>query len=220
MRKKYNWEDPVHKRLYRIWSGMKSRCSAKPGKEGYKNYASRGITVCDEWSKDFLAFYAWALNNGYSYDLTLDRIDNNKGYSSENCRWATQNQQHNNTRVNAKLTLNGETHTINEWSKKLGRPAGAIYRRKYMGWSDEDVLTVPYMGKREDKLVTVTPEVLKNVCEKSIACGFCLNKKDFIAKLGISYSNVFGMMAGRIKITKRNNDKILQFYNFLTERKK
>lgn len=75
-------------RLYNTWSAMRERCYA-PRKQNYKYYGGRGITVCDEWKDDFKAFAEWAIANGYTDTLELDRIDTDGNYTPENCRWVT-----------------------------------------------------------------------------------------------------------------------------------
>ena len=79
---------------------MKDRCYC-PSHNAYKYYGERGITVCDEWLNDFQAFYDWAMANGYDENApkgkcTIDRIDNDKGYSPDNCRWVDMKVQNNN----------------------------------------------------------------------------------------------------------------------------
>lgn len=88
-------------RLYTIWQGMKQRCNYSKHKDFY-NYGGRGITVCDEWSHDFKSFYDWSILNGYDDSLTIDRIDNDKGYSPTNCKWATAKEQRQNQRPRKK----------------------------------------------------------------------------------------------------------------------
>ena len=106
-------------RLYGIWCGMKSRCYNKKRKH-YDRYGGRGIVVCDEWLNDFETFYNWALANGYSEELTIDRIDVNGNYEPSNCRWATQKEQMNNVGRNHLITAFGKTKTMKEWSEETG----------------------------------------------------------------------------------------------------
>lgn len=137
-------------RLYNIYCGMKKRCT-KPSCKQYPQYGGRGITICDEW-KTFEPFCDWALANGYdatadSKQCTIDRIDNSKGYSPDNCRWATAIEQGNNKRNNKFLTFNGETRTISEWSRHCGFKTGVIYQRLKRGWSVEKTLSTPQLCK-------------------------------------------------------------------------
>ena len=72
-------------RLYNIWYNMKRRCNNERAKD-FKNYGAKGIKVCEEWEKDFITFYNWAMTTGYDKTLTLDRIDNKENYCPENCK--------------------------------------------------------------------------------------------------------------------------------------
>lgn len=134
-------------RLYRIWSGMKDRC-CNPNSKYWGRYGGRGICVCDEW-KNFIDFYEWSLESGYSEKLTLDRIDNNGDYCPENCRWSTYKQQENNRSNNRILVHNGESHTISEWSEIVGIDQRLISQRLYHGWSAYRALTE--LPKRRNK---------------------------------------------------------------------
>lgn len=128
-------------RLYRIWSGMKSRCYSKYDRN-YQRYGARGIEICQEWRIDFIAFRTWAISNGYKDDLSIDRIDNDGPYSPENCRWATRKAQNNNRRTNVYLTYKGETHTAAEWAEITGIKEATLVMRKRNGWSDSECLEI------------------------------------------------------------------------------
>lgn len=126
-------------RLYHIWNGFRGRC-LNPNNKDYKNYGGRGITICKEWNKSE-NFFKWALQNGYKDNLTLDRIDTNKSYSPNNCRWITSNEQQRNKRNNRILEFNGEKHCITEWSEITGINRGTIVSRLRHNWDIEKTLT-------------------------------------------------------------------------------
>lgn len=88
-----------HTRLHRIWLGMKDRCYNKNAKN-YQHYGGRGIFVCDEWLGNFESFRDWAISNGYSNSLSIDRVNVDGSYEPTNCRWATAKEQNNNKRNN------------------------------------------------------------------------------------------------------------------------
>jgi len=130
-------------RLYRIWYGIYARCYNKSNNQ-YCYYGQRGISMCDEWRNDILVFRDWAIANGYSEELTIDRIDNNGNYEPSNCRWASMREQSNNRRSNTHLSYKGQTHTMAEWSRITGISERSLWNRKFnCGWSDEKTLTTP-----------------------------------------------------------------------------
>lgn len=129
-------------RLYRTWHHMRERCYY-PKDKRYANYGGRGIAVCDEWNKDFQAFYEWAMANGYREDLSIDRIDVNGNYEPSNCRWATTEEQANNRQSNRRITIGGETLTLSEWSKRSNIKRATFYARIKKGWSEEKALFTP-----------------------------------------------------------------------------
>lgn len=123
---------------------MLDRCY-KPELKHYRLYGGRGITVCDEWKNDFMAFATWSLANGYAANLTIDRHPNKNGnYEPTNCRWATVKQQSNNRRNNSFLTFRGQTKTIAEWSEIVDINQFAISQRIIkLKWSVKKALTTP-----------------------------------------------------------------------------
>ena len=101
-------------RLYVIWNGLKGRCN-NPNDPRYDRYGGRGISVCEEWNTSFQAFYDWAISNGYSEDLTIDRIDNDGNYEPTNCKWSTNKEQCNNRVTNINIKIGNTTKTLTEW---------------------------------------------------------------------------------------------------------
>ena len=127
--------------IYRKYWSMIDRCCNKSSKV-WDRYGGRGITVCDRWKNSFDVFLE---DMGFPPPGTsLDRIDNNKGYSPDNCRWATMKEQQRNRRDNRYLEHNGEKLCITDWGKKLGVSQQAIQYRLKNGYLIEDALTKPF----------------------------------------------------------------------------
>ena len=127
---------------------MKARCY-NPHNGFYHRYGGRGITVCDEWKNNFSAFRKWAMCNGYSDGLTLDRIDFDGNYEPSNCRWATSKEQANNKCTNHYVMFNGEKKTLKQWSESTGLSYPTLLGRIKRGWSIEKMLTTPQRNKIE-----------------------------------------------------------------------
>lgn len=123
--------------IYRVWIRMKSRC-LNPNDKAYEWYGRRGITVSDEWLS-FNNFYR-DMGDKPTPQHSLDRIDNNLGYSKENCRWATMMEQGNNRRSNVNITFNGRTQTISEWAREIGIHHSSLVKR-LKKWSLKEALT-------------------------------------------------------------------------------
>ena len=128
--------------LYNVWYHMKRRCydSKNPF---YKDYGGRGITICDEWL-DFENFYKWSMDNGYEKGLTVDRIDNDMGYSPENCRLVKMDVQANNSRSCRMITYNGKTQNLMQWCDELGLDYKRVHNRLYKcKWDFEKAISEP-----------------------------------------------------------------------------
>lgn len=145
-RKKATKHGMSSSRIYSIHNAMNERCFNKNSIE-YYNYGGRGIKVCDEWrgSNGFTNFLKWAMENGYSDNLTIDRINVNGNYEPSNCRWITQKAQCNNTRSNIFIEYKGEIHTLTEWAEILKVPPKRINKRLKSGWSVERAFETPKM---------------------------------------------------------------------------
>jgi hypothetical protein len=132
---------PVH----RAWLRMNNRCN---NTHPANKYIERGITIGEEW-RDFITFYR-DMGPSYVKGLTLERIDNTKGYSKENCRWATQKEQTLNRSTTKLVTYGGETQPLAKLTDKLGKNYTIVWKRISMfGWSLEDALTLPTLTKQE-----------------------------------------------------------------------
>ena len=135
-------------RIYNIWKRMRQRCNLKTC-PAYASYGAKGIKVCEEWDNTetgFVNFYNWSIDNGYSDELyqsgrgkkSIDRIDRTKGYSPNNCRSATAQEQSFNTSRNHFITVNGKTKTIYEWIRTIPISRSFIYNRIRSGMSEEE----------------------------------------------------------------------------------
>ena len=148
----------THSRLSSIYRSMKNRCYNVKS-INYKWYGGRGISICSEWinkekasipntnirntTKGFLAFRTWALSNGYKEDLTLDRINGDKDYSPDNCKWVTMKEQNNHTKHNRMCCYNGQTRPLVQWCEILNLNYSKVNQRLWRGWSVEKAFTTP-----------------------------------------------------------------------------
>lgn len=126
---------------YHSWSGMKSRCFNKKDRD-FQNYGERGIRVCKRWLNSFENFYA-DMGPKPSQKHSIDRINNDKDYCPENCRWATIIEQNRNKRNSIILLLNDESHSIDEWSEIKNIKRSTIEARLRYGWTTEKILNTP-----------------------------------------------------------------------------
>lgn len=130
------------KRLNGIWHSMKRRCY-NPKHPHYDSYGGRGIGICNEWLESYVTFAKWAFKNGYKDGLTIDRLDNNKGYSPTNCKWSTYQEQGNNRVTNRIVEYKGEKYTMITLARKAGIKKTTFKERLNRGWSVEDAVEIP-----------------------------------------------------------------------------
>lgn len=145
--KKFESHNKVHGMtktdIHNKWLQIKQRCYDKNCKT-YKMYGAKGIKMCDEWRIDFVSFMNWSYKNGYREGLSIDRIDNSKGYSPENCRWVEWIEQANNRTSNIRFTYNGETKNLKQWCIFFDKNYSLVYERiKKLGWRFEKAMFTP-----------------------------------------------------------------------------
>lgn len=127
---------------YSVWEGIIQRCT-NPNNQAFKDYGGRNIGVCSKWKNDFMAFFN-DMGKKPSPKLTIERVDNNKGYFPENCVWASRKNQSNNRRNNWAITFNGITLNITQWAEKVGIDREILRARvDKLKWSIEDALYTP-----------------------------------------------------------------------------
>ncbi len=126
---------------------MIHRCH-NPEHKSYRHYGARGISVCSRWRKDYLAFVQ-DMGRRPSKRHSLDRKNNDKGYTPRNCRWVLPEEQANNTRASKYLTHKGVTLTRTQWARRIS-PSDPHYlaQRFYNGWTVADAMRIPKGGKR------------------------------------------------------------------------
>lgn len=124
-------------RIYSIFRGMKNRCY-NPNEPAYIRYGGKGIKICNDWLKNPKEFINWAYNNGYSDTLTIERIDNSKGYEPSNCRWIPIEEQQRNTSLNFVIEYQGRKQCLASWCQELGlNPERTRQRIRRDNWSIE-----------------------------------------------------------------------------------
>jgi hypothetical protein len=127
---------------YRAWASMLGRCY-NPNLDAFKHYGGRGITVCDRWRHNYHNFLA-DMGRRPGKEFSLDRKNNDLGYSPDNCKWSTKSEQSQNRRVANRITAFGETRCLSKWARDLGIRQSTLHRRIYIyGWSVEKALSNP-----------------------------------------------------------------------------
>jgi hypothetical protein len=129
---------------YAIWNNLISRCT-NPKNTRYARYGGRGIGVCERWAADFVNFLA-DMGRRPSSAHSIDRIDNDRGYSPDNCRWATRKEQCRNRASSRFIEFAGASRTAAEWAELIGVSQTTLHARLKAGWTVERALTQPLRG--------------------------------------------------------------------------
>ena len=130
-----------------IFKGMKQRCY-NPNNTSYKNYGAKGITICEEWLNDPVAFYEWAYQHGYQKGLTIERKNINEGYSPDNCSFISRSEQSKNRSMNHVITIGDKTACLADWCKVYGINHSTVRARIKKGMTYEDALQTPVKNKQ------------------------------------------------------------------------
>jgi hypothetical protein len=148
-------------KIYDIWWQMKDRCFNHKNKS-YKNYGNRGITVCDEWKNDLNCF----LNDMGEppIGMSLERIDNNLGYSKENCKWATKLEQSNNRRCTILVKHNGVDITISDLANKINCNRKSLYFKYKNGEDLSSIEKINKRGAHSKRTSLIKPNSNRNKC--------------------------------------------------------
>ena len=128
-----------------VWRGMKQRCYNE-NHQAFNHYGGRGIEICSEWLEEPSIFYNWAYVNGYGEGMSIERINNNEGYSPGNCKFIPMSGQSMHRRTNNYIEINNETKTLGEWCKEYNIKRSTASSRIQRGWSPEKAITTP-VGK-------------------------------------------------------------------------
>ena len=139
-------------RFYKIYIGIKTRCFDKKH-HSYRLYGKRGIQcewkTFEKFRDDMYESYKFHVEEFGEKNTQIDRIDSNKNYCKENCRWVTCKEQARNTNRNTYLNFQGKKKTVSEWAESLGWKTNVLHKRFYLGWSVEKALTTPISTKHQ-----------------------------------------------------------------------
>lgn len=170
-------------RTHSCWAAMRERCNRK-NHPFYHRYGGRGIAVCERWN-EFLNFLEdmGEMPEG----MSLDRIDNDKGYSPENCRWATHAEQCNNTSNNRPITAFGRTQNLKQWAREYGMSHQALRHRLNAGWGVERALTTPLDKGNAYKIGTRVARTVE-------AFGRSMTISEWAKCTGLKYITIFSRL--------------------------
>lgn len=174
-----------HTRAYGVWCSMRSRCN-NSNNPAYEDYGGRGIKVCDRWSR----FSAFIADVGHpERGMTIERKDNDKGYSKDNCIWADRTTQGRNKRNNVLLTIDGETHPLSVWAERCGIKYKTVHMRIRKGWSPEDAVKTPLVKERSG--IARGKRIHKSVMVLVTFAGEQMTLEQAAERAGLKFSTVY-----------------------------